>query len=114
MGRRSESTEGGRESVGEVGREELRFARRLPLDFLSLLDEAEPLVSSGIESAGALYAHDPGAVDCGRTSLSTNGCGADEENDPILCRISVGAIVEDCLTASASSNVRVRGLGPPR
>jgi hypothetical protein len=114
MGRRSESTEGGGKSVGEVGREVLRFARRLLLGFLSLTATAGVFVSGGLESTVVRYGVVSGTRGGGRMSLSINGCEAAEENDPTLCRISVGGFVDAGRSASASSNVRVRGLGPPR
>ncbi len=112
MGRRSESTDGG-ESIGEVGRGEARLARRLLFGLLSLLGAAEVLMSGGREVILDPYVADSGTVGGGRTSLSVSGCEVDEENDPILFRISVGPLVDACRSASASSRVRVRGLGPP-
>jgi len=85
IGSGSESTEGGRDESGELGREDGRFDRRLLAPpFLSL---DGPLLPGGMKSMD-LY---DSTGDCRLAILMSSVTGRDvaEENDPSLFRNSV-------------------------
>jgi hypothetical protein len=90
IGSGKESTDGGGETKGEVGREEARFIKRLFVDFLSGFNEATEIFRSGVrEVATEGNPTDSSTVAGGRTSTSVNGVEPDEEKDPTLCLVSI-------------------------
>ena len=94
MGEGRESTEGGGEIRGEVGRADVFLMRRLLEDFLSFDDETLIFKSGGLAGTTEGKPSDSKTDGGERRSESLKGWELEEEKDPTLWRLSNEEVAE--------------------